>query len=204
MISTCPSCLSQISHEDHDFEVVCSCGSRFNPFATVEDLPPLEPSLGAQPVDSNPDDFSESNSVFQELVTFGENLSTAITEKPAAAPKSEDAEADEFSVESVTSAPLRTKPRGETVSSGNVIISASPVLEGYKISAYHGMVSAATELDAASEDPLKSVFDTLCAKAESRGANGVLACAWWISPDGTRAIGSGSAVRIERNEPLEK
>jgi hypothetical protein len=191
MISTCPSCLTQVSHEDHVFEVACVCGARFNPFATAEDLPPMEPSL-----DSDPEDFSESTSVFKEIVDFGENVSAVKTQTAVVTPRKESPKSEMVIGDENEDIPLT--PNIPLESTSSVLLTSGPKLEGYQVESYLGMLSVSAPMDFAQEEPLKELFNTLCAKAETMGANAVVSCTFWISSDGTRAVAAGSLLRCSR------
>ena len=106
MLSTCPSCLSQVQHQDHLSQVTCSCGVTF---PTIMEL--AEQSVDTEEADSfhssvsplqNEDlneldnfrfpdspatvtpvqidaeeDYSESATAFEAIIDFGEQLDTA-------------------------------------------------------------------------------------------------------------------------------
>lgn len=92
MISICPKCHHEIEHEDYLFEVVCSCGARFNPFMTSQDsAPKAEP--GPQPPAEKVPAFSESEAAFSAIRNYGEALSYNL--KPEVQPeKKESIQAD--------------------------------------------------------------------------------------------------------------
>ena len=73
MVSTCPSCKNQITHEDYLFEVACECGMRFNPFYDASGPNEIPPQVEAEPESAAPN-FSESRTAFQEIVQFGETM----------------------------------------------------------------------------------------------------------------------------------
>jgi hypothetical protein len=190
MVSTCPHCQRKVTHEDHLFEVSCQCGSSFNPFATSGDLPPMEPSLDAIP--SDPDDFAESSSVFNELVNFGEQLETIpdSLEAPALVPKPLAHE--------TKSAP--TAKAAASLAGGQITLVASHGLEGYKIETQLGLVSVSSSVDIDGDDPFGPLFSGVSAKAEALGGNAVVSLQWWLAPDGNRAVATGSVVRCAKCE----
>lgn len=85
MVSICPKCHHEVDHEDYLFEVVCSCGVRFNPFMGSQGSIEKHQGkpLAAQPTQS----VSESAAAFSAIREFGESLSYHLKSSPASPPK---------------------------------------------------------------------------------------------------------------------
>lgn len=188
MLSTCPSCLNQVPHEDHLFEVACECGTRFNPFHNSLDAPAME----EQPSDvagGKPLDFSQSNALFNELRDFGENLvdprpitsnSPSKTEKTPTASKT-------------PLDPIKTEP----VVSGSAtpfVITSGIEIKGFEIQTYFDPVSISRDVDLSEENPLKSALTDLGERCRSLGANALIGLSWQLSSDPLKVVLLGTPV----------
>ncbi len=194
MITPCPQCKKQVEHEDFLFEVVCDCGARFNPFMNMTDIPPLDgvemPAVAAA-ASPEPENYAQSQAVFAELKDFAEGNLADIGEvgevgKPAAVA---DLNPSPF--------PAAVETKFAPVPEGETILTAGDGLPGYRIDAYLPPISALCELQAIS-NPLAKGFEALSSEAAARGANGVVAVRWILSPDGTRVVLSGTPVRCTK------
>jgi hypothetical protein len=191
MESTCPSCGNQVTHEDHLFEVVCTCGTRFNPFYQMGDLPALDPST--PPVEGASDlslenfdqDYSESNNAFQELRDFGEGVPSASPGPSATQAKTK--QSTEFS-----------DPSAEPTQSIERRFTSGATFEGFRIESYFEIISLWGELTEGPE-PLKASLKSLWDLTLARGANGVVDFRWALSPEGTRVLLTGTPVRCAKN-----
>jgi len=188
MISTCPSCLNQVSHEEHLFEIQCECGTRFNPYlsSSDEEIPPLEGPSNPE-AQAAPSDYSESRSMFEELKNFGESLNAD----------------EEVLPENNTALPPVETP-GEEAQTAQVpveecLMTSGDNFEGYKIESYLAPVSLWSEVSANSDNPLKPAFDRLRERAQVAGGNGILSVRWTLSPDSTRVLLTGIPVRCSKN-----
>ena len=181
MLSACPSCLTQVNHEDHLFQVQCeTCGNRFNPFLPSEESPGSETA----PVDNT---FQESMAAFQEVRDFGETLGSG---QPEIKPPKPIAKEVQISAPKV--ADTLTSP---TTFLG--IVSSGDALQGYGISNYFRPISLLTSLtdDA---DPLAEAVDLLMKRAHTTGANAVVGFRWAFTADG-RVLLSGIPVVAEKS-----
>jgi len=197
MVSTCPACNAQTTHDDNDFEVVCKCGNRFNPFMlSGSDIPMMEPGMGQsheEPVQVNAQpNYQEASSAFEELREFGENLISGdagpiVTEPttpiPSATPKPAARPATPSAFEAVSS---------------DCLMTAGEQLSGYVVDAYLSPVSVASDLNMQDGDPLKPAFDALWNQAQGMGATGVVALRWAMTPDATKVLLSGTPVRVTK------
>ena len=189
MKSKCPTCKKEHDHEDFLFEVVCSCGIRYNPFmqdtggGPAAESTPLQ-ELSADSGGGGLQNFSESNAAFQELREFGEGMGggepTAPSPKPSPSQSSSRSSGASTTI-SVTVGDEMAMTCGET-------------LAGRQIEAVLTPVSAAADWDAGSEDPLAQVFTALWKRALSRGGNGIVGLRWSFSPDG-KVVAAGTAIR---------
>ena len=192
MQSTCPNCKKQIEHEDFLFEVVCSCGSRFNPFMGLSEAPPLDGvdvPVSAPAAVEGPESFEESQAVFNELKEFAEGTNMG---KQA---------------NLVVGTPLDGPPKPPTRKAktpqkvtlpSDAIMTAGDGLPGYHIDEYLPPVSASGALDPHDPNPLGRAFETLWAQAVAIGATGVVAVRWVLLPEGNRVLMSGTPVRCSK------
>lgn len=209
MLSTCPTCLDQVNHPDHLFEVECKCGSKFNPFMST-DMSPEEPTGEPSRMNENQDaspltdanvggEFKESSAVFAELIEFGEGLSAVgmAVEKSGTRADSGGAPTP---VETKAAPPARAAASAAVPMDGDCLMSAGDSLQGYAVEAYLPPLSVACDLDLSGADPLKPAFDLLWSHAKEAGANGVLALKWSLTPDATKVILSGTPVLCARTQ----
>ncbi len=189
MLSNCPQCKKQIEHEDFLFEVICDCGTRFNPFMGITDIPGLDGvTPPAAPEWKEPVvatvDYSESQAVFNELKNYAEDGATPTSTAPVQAP--------------VAPTSTATAPRSAPSTSSDAIMTSGDGLPGYRIEAYLAPLSASAPLDVQQSNPLRAGFDALWAQAENSGANGIVAVRWVLSPDGSRVVLSGTPVQCSK------
>lgn len=196
MVTNCPKCHKPNEHEDFMFEVLCECGSRFNPFMSVHEEPAADEPPSAAPIEApaapawqelEPEaNFSESQSVLDEIREFAEtgndrvalSVNSSVPLAPSAAP-----------------APTRSAaPRPPAAGGEETIMTSGDGLPGYRIESYLSPVSAAAELDAADPNPMRKGFDALWDQARQAGGNGMVGVRWVLSPDGSRVILSGTPV----------
>lgn len=199
MVSTCPACNQQTTHDDNDFEVVCKCGNRFNPFMlSNSDIPMMEPGVGSlnehpePPVSVTPaPNYQESASAFEELREFGENLIGGDPGPVVTAPTTP-----------IPSSPGASAPRPAAVSvegiAGDCLMTAGEQLSGFTVDAYLSPLSVASDLNLQGGDPLKPAFEALWNQAQGLGANGVVALRWAMTPDASKVLLSGTPVRVTK------
>lgn len=199
MESVCPNCQKKNEHEDFLFEVVCKCGSRYNPFMQLEDPNGLgaEPSAMSENAAAGADNFAESSATFQELRDFGENLgqseagvSPGVSEGTpkeapvaSAAPKARPAPTVAVNVEPGEECPM----------------TAGDGLPGYVIEAYYLPVSVVCDVEMGGDNPLRNAFSALWQSARGAGGNGVVSLRWSLTPDGAKVVASGTPVKCARS-----
>lgn len=185
MRSSCPHCLSMNEHSHDETQVACtSCGQNFSPFLTDSDA-------------SHSLDFSESSIAFQEIVSFGENLSSASgSEKGSSV-------ADQIpSPSSLPSAPLppvgaeAPSMAGENLSS-DLILTTTSALPQYPPHRYLAPVSLMVTMGE-DQAPLENGFKALSEIARKIEANGIIGIRCSLSPDNRRALLIGTPIRWER------
>ncbi len=192
MVTACPKCHKPNEHEDFMFEVLCECGSRFNPFMSVHEEPANDTPSAALEASAAPawqelgqeSGFSESQAVLEEIREFaetGNDRATLSVNTPVSAP-------------TPSAAPARSTPRPAVSAAEGVIMTSGDGLPGYRIESYLSPVSAAAELEAADPNPMRRGFDALWDQARQAGGNGVVGVRWVLSPDGSRVILSGTPV----------
>jgi hypothetical protein len=193
MLSTCPACKKQIEHEDFLFEVICDCGSRFNPFMNAADDPllaDLQPA--AAPEWQEPPattDFSESNAAFAELKEYAEG---GLEEAPTSFESPESEAAPKAPAPKAATRPVPTP--ASHANTGDVVITAGDGLPGYRIENYFTPISASVPVTPTDANPLGPGFEALAAQAAATSATAVVAVRWVLSPDGTHAFLSGTPV----------
>jgi hypothetical protein len=197
MLSTCPSCLSQVSHADHLFDVTCECGTHFSPFLNVDSGIESSNSPEAKPLtefaDTTPlNDFSESNEAFADIRNFGEALGSdnepPVTPPPVAKTEKAAAKTAKTAETPLTAAPVLTS---------SFLITRGSMLQGYEIETYLSPVSLWSDLEPTDQNPMKPAFSTLWETATKAGANAVIDIHWSLSPDCTRVLISGTPVRCQ-------
>jgi len=211
MTSTCPGCNKQVEHEDHLFEVECTCGNRFNPFMLNSnmDIPPMEPGgMGmldehepeppppsapppeieapTEPPQESLVSFEESAAAFQEVREFGETLVSGNLPEIKSPPPSPG-----------LPQATRTAATGVPIS-GDCLMTAGEQLSGYAVESYLPPVSVASDLNLQGGDPLKPAFEILWNQAKAAGANGVVALRWAMTPDASKVLLSGTPVRVTK------
>lgn len=206
MLSTCPSCLNQILHEDHRDSVVCECGENFSPFLTVSPIMemnnsspliamgeknPILQDLGIE--EHRESEFAESEAAFAELRTFGETLNS--TESLPDAPLTPVAAPTEnMNPNPVTSSAV---PVASVVQNNSLHlpITAGDQIVGYSIETFMSPISIWCAANTDSEDPLKTSYQLLAQRSENLGANGVVSVRWSFTPDGSRILLTGTPVK---------
>ncbi|MBI4403091.1 MAG: hypothetical protein HY537_02960 [Deltaproteobacteria bacterium] len=195
MLSTCPNCLQQVSHEDHLFDVECACGTHFNPFNQPGDLPPLETTPPPQP--STPtmafSNFKESNDCFKELRDFGESLTER--KSPAAVPPKKELKPSAPQMPAQSPSTPEFAFTGEATSTEPSLMTSAGILPGYRVEQILQPVSLWADIGG-STDPLSGAFESLWLIAKNRGANGIIGLQWSLS--GNRVLVSGTAVRCSK------
>ena len=183
MLSTCPSCLAQINHEDHLFEIQCdTCGARFNPFLGLEQTPPP-----TAPEPTVPGRFGESLATFQEVRDFGESL--GLEGAPSARPTPKQ-----------TPAPVPPSAAAVERTQSDIqanLVTSGDTLQGYQIESYYSPVSRIGALPSDPVDPLKELIKALFAQATAKGANGLIGFHWNPISDG-RVLLSAIPVRAQK------
>ena len=224
MLSTCPNCKRQIEHDDFLFEVLCQCGSRFNPFMVNEGLDPLaglaEPkemsasqagaalggggALGSSAAMAtpapDPASFQESNNAFQEIVNFGEGAADGGASSTglggALGGAASAPAANPFSTPAPAAAP---RPVAAPLAEGTECpVSAADAIPGFRIEATFLPVSAMAPLDGAGGDPMRNAFQLLWQNISASGGNGCVALRWELLPNGSQVVVSGIPVRVSR------
>ncbi len=194
MLSTCPSCLSQISHKENESQVSCECGEKFSPF-----MRPDEWSTEMEDVSIGAPKFAESESAFQEIRDFGEGLDTPTTPKQAPAqledsidtmPMSED-------LSPVSEKTTIARPIATTLV-GNALITTATEISGYQIDSYLLPISLLSPLTEGAESPLDDAFHKIWEKAQQLGANAIIDLKWKIFPDGTRVLMTATPVTCQK------
>ena len=174
MVSTCPSCLSQIDHEDHLFEVSCDCGTRFNPFITFSDTEEKEP----QPLKHGR--FDESDKAFEEIQSFGKSMAIELNEP---APKTP------------APVPAASPSRGPVPAPTAILtITAADSLPTKTIKTYLPPLSVWAGFDSTEPNPLWPAFEKLGAQAAASGAHAVLSVRWQLTHDSAHILVTGSPV----------
>ena len=184
MESNCPNCKKKNEHEDYLFEVLCSCGSRYNPFMQLEETPAAAP----EPAPSG--QFAEANAAFADIRNFGEENTPAGAVPPA--PAEPEGFTDLSSPAPAGSSPppmpaAASAPRAAP--SGGATFAAGPAMEPLP------PVSAAVDYDGSLPNPLEPLIHQLWSKAQSAGASACTEVRWVVSPDGQKIFGSCVPVR---------
>lgn len=187
MLSTCPSCLAQVNHADHLFDVTCECGNHFSPFLNVENSGGYE-----APPESKPQEFNESANAFQDIVNFGETLSAEDMDKPME-PLAMGAPAPETPKSQKTPPPI---PQGGAGGSfDGVTLTSQDVLSDQQITNYFPPISTIQDLDTSLTNPMQPAFQALSAQAQNLGANAVVGLTIALTGDGTKVLLMGTPVR---------
>lgn len=201
MISKCPSCKKDVDHEDFLFEVLCSCGARFNPFMQAEvpgfDAPPADAGSDAEGMPGVEADYSESRAVFDELRSFGETM----TAGQESSDPSIHAPASATPARAPAKPPVKKPLAGTPVGASGFVLTCGDHLPGMKIEAYLSAVSASAALAADAVAPLQNLFAALTEQALASGATALIAVRWSVLPDGTRVLASGTAVTASASDP---
>jgi len=184
MRSSCPHCLSMNEHSHDETQVACtSCGQSFSPFLTDSDA-------------SQRLDFSESSMAFQEIVSFGENLSTAseIGDNRSAGLTPSPSSAQSASLPPVgAQVPSMT---GEHLNS-DIILTTTSALPQYPPHQYLPPVSLMI-LMGEDQAPLENGFKALSEIARKIDAQGIIGIRCSLSPDNRRALLIGTPIRWEK------
>lgn len=228
MLSTCPSCLNQILHEDSVDQVKCECGEAFSPFLSatppvsfdssslmamsekssvqpVLEGPLSEPSSNGTSPTETPSafDYSESEAAFAELRTFGEGLGAVDNELVQPSSSSPNTPTSTTSAPVSQSGlpkapPLGTTPSSPTALSSNCCITAGDSLDGYEIESFLAPLSVWCPSSVEAEDPLRQAHEMLAQRASSLGASGVVSVRWSFTPDGSRILLTGTPVKCRK------
>jgi hypothetical protein len=222
MLSTCPSCLTQILHEDGAEQINCDCGENFSPFLAVPPVmemelnsplmavagkseavrPSLEESIAPENASDSPlsANYAESEAAFAELRSFGESLDPLSPNIPMAPePQTrieEPAQPGSANLQIVTSA---SSVQDNSSSMGQpCAMTAGDSLSGYEIDSFLSPISVLSTLSGDPEDPLKQAHATLAQRAQTLGANGVVSVRWAFTPDGSRILLTGTPVKCRK------
>lgn len=182
MLSTCPSCLSQVNHPDHLFDVTCECGAHFSPYLNIDDPKPNSFS-----------EYAESNSAFKEIVQFGEKLGSDI-DTPM------EPSMDKIIEEKTPTPPPMPAAEG-TKSFGaarEMLISTTSELSGHVIQTHYMPVSLVVPFQATSSNPIQQGVLGLWKMAEGVGANGLVGLQTTITPDGQNLLLVGVPIRCSK------
>jgi len=170
MLSTCPSCLNQIHHEDHLFEIICECGTRFQPFLTnTEAIAEPEPALGATSY--------ESAEIFAEIRQFGETLI-----EPEVSPSSKAA------------VPTSQDSQSNDLNSNSIAITSTEHLPSHVIEALMGPVSVLVNFTADDQDPIRNALPALTQRCKTLGGNGIVGLRMTPSADPSKLLVWGTVV----------
>lgn len=178
MLSTCPTCLAQVTHADHLFDVTCDCGAHFSPFLNVDNHESTDNSQ-----------FTESSNAFQEIVNFGEGLESASLDTPVESAIISSPEIPEPTKETRIKEP--PAPRTE----GNLILVAGSTLSDYQIVEYFAPLSTLADLDTTNHNPMQNAFDTLTGLAQGLGATAIIGLQMTVTNDGAKVLLMGTPVR---------
>jgi len=140
-------------------------------------------------------DFEESNTAFQEIQDFGENVFDSdveedVTEQPAA---------QSPLTESVASVPAPEPESDTEVSATQWLMGSGESLTGYEVEKYFSPISVSVLMDQSIEDPLQPAYEKLWKKTQATGGNGILSLKWVTSADLTRVVMSGTPVHVKRS-----
>lgn len=191
MLSKCPNCQKETEHEDYLFEVNCTCGSRYNPFMQMEN-DPLMAGLAPDPVEApaeNAAQFAESAAAFAEIRDFVEQPAGSLPSSAPLEPEPTLGGAPEATPMQMPRSPAAIAPGGDRW------CTTAEALPGFRIESVLGPVSAGAALAWDGSDPLRPALDKLWQEAVARGANGCVAVRAVMSPDGTKVVVLGTAVR---------
>lgn len=190
MVSTCPSCKAQVTHEDYLFEVGCDCGMRFNPFYDASaNSDAANPAAAAPEINET---FTESNTAFKEIVDFGETLS----EEPKPTSKKLPAPPPPAAKKQAAPAPASFAPSAD---GEKAIFLPSDRIEGYVIEEFYMPISTSVGIELEAPNPLKQAYDTLWNQCQAIGANAVVGVSWAFTPDGARCLVTGTPVRANKS-----
>lgn len=202
MLSTCPSCLTQVLHEDGVAQLNCECGETFSPFL----IPVAEAHTGLQaPIMAMGENkYLESEAAFAELRDFGETLGDVLSSPAVSAPEAQRAASDEQATPQVQmpnspSASLNTFPTPGPLTS-QCMITAGDSLAGFGIDTFLPPISVWTPTSLEADDPLAPAYNSLSQKADQLGANGVVSVRWSFTPDGSRILMNGTPVKCRKLE----
>ncbi len=192
MLSTCPSCLSQVSHQESVSQVNCTCGEKFSPFMRTEEW-----SNEMEDVSIGTPKYAESEAAFQDIRDFGDSLEG---EKAAAPPAAIlETVPDLGGLEPEMKEPVVAKtPFKPSVSSGEVLMTANATLPNHRIENCHLPISVLVPLSEGSESPLDEAFQKIWEKAVQTGANGLIELKWRIFPDGSRVLLTATPVTCSK------
>lgn len=191
MVSNCPSCKKEITHEDFLFEVECECGMHYNPFY---DLGGEAGSAGsdAGAAQDSAEGFSESRSAFEDIVKYGEGM-----EEPKKAPPAKPAPVAETPSDK-REAPVSAVPAN--ISSSECVMITGNSVPGYQIEKHLKPISASCPVSLERENPLDAGFTTLWKQCLSVGGNALIHLQWQMSADGSLCLLTGTPVRCIKAE----
>ncbi|MFM8312819.1 MAG: hypothetical protein ACKOA8_00880 [Deltaproteobacteria bacterium] len=208
MLSTCPSCLNQILHDDGVSQLNCECGEKFSPFLEMAATAPDERLSVAPPFSVENDvsagvptfaDYSESEAAFAELRNFGEGLGNEVlSDSEQKNPPPEQLQKNQVppSMPLAEATPIPAAP--SSLSTCDTMISAGDTISGYQIDVFLNPISIWSHSALESEDPLQQAYKNLSEKAQKAGANGVISVRWSFTPDGSRILLTGTPVKCRK------
>ncbi len=190
MLSTCPTCLTQVNHADHLMDVTCECGAHFSPYFNPEN------SGGFQPQGTT--SFAESTNAFKEIVQFGEGLDDAIDmpmqpQMATELPKKKAAKAEPTEV-----AGEELQSFQPVFSDQSIIIVNSPHITGYNIEQYFSPVSVLCEIESGAGNVLQAGFQALTQLAQSLNASGIIGLEI-TALDSSKVLLTGTPVQCQKS-----
>lgn len=203
MLSTCPSCLNQILHDDGAEMIRCECGEAFTPFLTMPPVMELNSNSSLMTMSEKIPpftDYSESEAAFAELRNFGEGIGaidSQISEiaqepTPLQPPVSETGNGQ-------PTPPNFSSPTAQhPAETGGCLITAGDSLSGFEIDSFLSPLSIWCSASVDSEDPLKQAHEIISQRAIKLGANGVVSVRWSFTPDGSRILLTGTPVKCRK------
>ncbi len=216
MLSTCPSCLNQVLHDDHIKEIRCTeCGTVFPTVMhngeqddTAENFEiekpknePINDLFTASKNDKNSekkdaeDNFEESKLAFEEICNFGRNLES--DEKPVEK-KSEPLDEKKVAENFFEFQQEKNKTATQTEPNETRLITNGDFLQDFVIESYIDTVSSLSVLKETLEAPLSEAFDAIWNQAKAKGANGIISLRINLFGSPTKVLLTGTAIRYSK------
>lgn len=183
MLSTCPSCLSQVSHAENASQVSCQCGEKFSPFIRAEEW-----SNEMEDVSIGTPKFAESEAAFQEIRDFGDSLEGTATKPPPPVTFATEAPSIPQEESKSVEKPIIPQTQVGVALSDNILMTTASSFPDYQIQTYFLPISLLAMLPEGSDSPLDSAFQKLWEKTAQTGANALIDLKWKIFSDGTRVL----------------